>query len=246
MINLLLTVATLAVPAFCQTSESLAAGAGSFEIALDPAIMAFAAQDAFAGVGECGVLDIKTIRPFALEEAADLAAPCLAAVGRKLSAKLEIQAGFIAAAADGKPAKTGLLLKTDLIAGARPHRDLLAGLCRRENRLLGHVVRVLTRGEAAPAAVSAVQAALAQCILPTVVRDIQSGDDFVKIYGRCLTRNEDLKIKEIRGGQGLSVNLQTEQSGAQAEALNGFVTVNAGKGPVSVMIVAYPAEPALP
>lgn len=246
MINLLLAVATLAVPAFSQTSERLAAGAGRFEMALDPAIMAFAAQDAFAGVGECGVLDIKTIRPFTLEEASDLITPCLAAVGRKLPAKLEIQGGFITAAQAGKPAQTGLLLKTDLIPGTKPHRDLMAGLSRRENRLLGHTVRVLTQGEVAPAAVSAVQAALTQCILPTVVRDIQTGDDFVKIYGRCLTRNEDLKIKEIRGGQGLSVNLKTEQSGAQVEALNGFVTVNAGKGPVSVMIVAYPAALALP
>ena len=51
---------------------------------------------------------------------------------------------------------------------------------------------------------------------------------------------------EIRAGQGLSVNLKTEQPPAQVEALNGFVTVNGRKGPVSVMIVAYPAELALP
>jgi len=246
MINLLLAVATLAVPAYSQTSETLAAGAGRFETALDPAIMAFASQDAFAGVGECGVLNIKTIRPFSLEEASDLIAPCLAAVGRKLPAGLEIGPGFLSASSAGRPAKTGLLLKTDLVAGTKAHRDLMAGLSRRENRLLGHAVRVLTRGEAAPASVSAVQAALAQCILPTVVRDIQTGDDFVRIYGRCLARNEDLKIMEIRGGRGLNVNLKTEHSAAQVEALNGFVTVNAGKGPVSVMIVAYPAELALP
>lgn len=246
MINLLLAVATLAVPASCQMSESLAARAGRFETALDPAVMAFAVQDAFAGVGECGVLDIKTIRPFTLEEASDLIAPCLAAVSRKLPATLEIQAGFLTASQAGKPAKTGLILKTDLVAGTKAHRDLMAGLNRRENRLLGHTVRLLTRGEAAPASVSAVQAALGQCILPTVVRDIQTGDDFVRIYGKCLTRNEDLKIKDIRGGQGLSVNIKTEQSGAQVESLNGFVTVNSGKGTVSVMIVAYSAGLALP
>ena len=246
MINFLLAVVTLTVPAFCQTSETLAAGAGRFETALDPAIMAFASQDAFAGIGECGVLDIKTIRPFTLEEASDLIAPCLTAVGRRLAAKLEIQAGFLSSSQVGKPAKMGLILKTDLIAGTKPHRDLMAGLSRRENRLMGHAVRVLTRGEVAPASISAVQAALTQCILPTVVRDIRTGDDFVKIYGRCLTRNEDLKITEIRGGQGLSVNLKTGQSASQVDALNGFVTVNAGKGPVSLMIVAYSAELALP
>lgn len=246
MINLLLAALALATPAFSRPSESLRAAAGRFEMALDPAVMAFASEDAFAGVGACGALDIKTIRPFTLEEASDLIAPCLAAVGRKLPATLEIQGGFITAAQAGRPAKTGLLIKTDLVAGSKAHRDLIAGLSRRENRMLGHTVRVLTRGEAAPASVSAVQAALAQCILPTIVRDIQTGDDFVRIYGRCLTRNEDLKIKEIRGGQGLSVNLKTEQSGAQVEALNGFVTVNAGKGPVSVMIIAYPTSLALP
>ena len=246
MINLLLAVTTLAVPAFSGTSENLAAGAGRFEAAQGPAIMAFASQDAFAGVGECGVLDIKTIRPFTPEEASDLIAPCLVAVGPRLAAKLEIVVGFLTASQAGKPAKTGLILKTDLTAGAKPHRDLMATLSRRENRLLGHIVRVLTRGEAAPASISAVQPALTQCILSTVVRDIRTGDDFVKIYGRCLTGNKSLKIKEIRGGHGLSVNLQTEQSPTQVEALNGFVTVNAGKGPVSVMIVAYSAQITLP
>lgn len=245
MINLLLAAA-LATPAFCRTSETLAARAARFEAAVGPAVMAFASQDAFAGVGECGVLDIKTIRPFPLEEAGDLIAPCLAAVGRRLPASLEIQAGFVTAAQAGKPAQTGLIIKTDLVPGSKAHRDLMMGVNHRQNRLLGHTVRVLTRGEAAPASVSAVQAALAQCMLPTVVRDIRDGDDFVKIYGRCLTRNEDLKITEIRGGHGLSVNLKTEHAGAQVEALNGFVTVNAGKGPVSVMIIAYPKTLSLP
>ncbi|HAZ09441.1 MAG TPA: hypothetical protein DCZ01_13205 [Elusimicrobia bacterium] len=247
MINLFLAFATLAVPAFSQTSETLAARAGRFELALDPAVQAFASEDAFAGVGECGVLDIKTLRPFSLDEASALIAPCLAAVARKLPAKLEIQIGRISATPPGEPAKTGLILKTDLSAGGKAHRDLMAGLSRRENRLLGHAVRVLTRGEAAPASVSSVQAALAQCILPTVVRDLKTGDDFVKIYGRCLTRNADLKITEIRAGPGLTVNLKTNHSNnASVDALNGFVTVNAGKGPVSVMIVAYSAQIALP
>jgi len=246
MNTLLLALVTLAAPAFSQTSETLAARGQRFEIALDPAIMAFAAQDAFAGVGECGILDIKSLRPFTLEEASDLIAPCLTAVGRRLPASLVIQAGFLSSAQAGKPAATGLIIKSDLVAGSKAHRDLMAGLSRRENLLLGHPVRVLTRGEAAPASVSAVQAALSQCILPTVVREIQTGEDFVKIYGRCLTHNEDLKITEIRAGQGLTVNLKTEHSTSGVDSLNGFVTVNAGKGPVSVMIVAYPAKLDLP
>ena len=122
----------------------------------------------------------------------------------------------------------------------------MAGLSRRENRLLGHAVRVLTRGAIAPASVRADQTAMPPRILPAVVRDIRTGDDFVKIYGRCLTRNEDLKITDLRGGRGRSANLKTAPSDSGVEALNGFVTVDAGKGPVSVMITAYPARLALP
>lgn len=247
MINLLLAFATLAAPAFSQTSETLADRAGRFEAALDPAVKSFSPEDAFAGVGECGVLDIKTLRPFSLGEASAMIAPCVDAVARKLAATLEVQIGFLYATPPGGTAKTGLILKTDLIAGGKSHRDLMAGLSRRENRLLGHAVRVLTRGEAAPASVSSVQAALARCILPTVVRDLKTGEDFVKIYGRCLTWNEDLKITEIRAGSGLTVNIKTGHSNnASVDALNGFVTVNAGKGPVSVMIVAYSARITLP
>jgi hypothetical protein len=112
--------------------------------------------------------------------------------------------------------------------------------------LLGHPARVLTRGEAAPAAVSALQAALSDCMVVSVVRDVRSGEDFVKLYGRCLTRNPDLKIKEIRPAEGLAVTLSTDADRARVESYNGFVTVNAGKGPVAVMVVAYGAQVALP
>ena len=80
----------------------------------------------------------------------------------------------------------------------------------------------------------------------TVVRDINTSADFVKIYGSCLTRNPALKIDELRPGAGLTVNMKTEQDPKTVEALNGFVTVNAGKGPVSVMIIAYGAKVAMP
>jgi hypothetical protein len=107
-------------------------------------------------------------------------------------------------------------------------------------------VLLLARGEIAPSSVSAVQDALKQCIVMTVVRDIDTSADFVKIYGTCLTRNKVLKIDELRAGAGLTVNMKTEVDAKTVEALNGFVTVNAGRGPVSVMIVAFGAQAAMP
>jgi hypothetical protein len=83
-------------------------------------------------------------------------------------------------------------------------------------------------------------------MLPTVVRDLRSGADFVKIYSKCLTQVAELKISEIRPAEGLAVTVKTAASDAQVEAYNGFVTVNAGKGPVQVMIVAYGPQVHLP
>lgn len=242
---LALAAATLAVSASAQ-SELVALRGRAFEASAAESISPFILEDSFAGVGACGILDIKSFRAFTLDEAADMANPCLKAVGAKYAATMELKGGFLSAADLGAPAKTGLILKTDLVPGSKPHRDLVASLARRHNALLGHPVRVLTRGEAAPASVSAVQDALKSCIVVTVVRDIQTSGDFVKIYGRCLTRNPDLKIEEIRPSAGLTVTLKTAQSDKGVEALNGFVTVNGGKGPVQLMVVAYGAQVAKP
>jgi hypothetical protein len=243
---LALAAATLAVSAAAAQSESVAFQAGGFDAAAAGAVQPFILEDSFAGIGACGVLDIKTIRAWTLDEAADLAAPCMKAVGAKYASDMVLKGGFLAASTLGEPATPGLVLKTDLIPGSKPHRDLVASLARRRNELLGHQVLLLVRGEAAPSSVSAVQEALKSCIMTTVVRDIQTSDDFVKIYGRCLVRNADLKIDEIRPGAGLTVTLKTEQNDKGVEALNGFVTVNAGKGPVQIMVIAYGAQVAMP
>ena len=244
-ILLTLSLAVLASAARAQ-SEALALSARAFDASAESAISPFILEDSFAGIGACGILDAKTIRAWTLDEASDIAAPCLKAVGARYSAQMSIKGGLISLATESAPVKPGLILKTDLIPGSKAHRDLVASLARRRGQLLGHQVRLLTRGEVAPSSVSAVQAALKQCIMTTVVRDIESGADFVKIYGSCLTKNPDLKIDELRAGRGLSVDMKTEQAPKDVEALNGFVTVNAGKGPVSVMIVAYGAQVAMP
>ncbi|MDE2143157.1 MAG: hypothetical protein KGJ84_12175 [Elusimicrobia bacterium] len=245
MNKLLLTVvalAALAATARAQ-SESLAFGARGFEAAAAETISPFILEDAFAGVGACGVLDIKSFRAWTLQEAADMASPCLKAVGEKYQSSLVLQGGFLRATAAGYPATPGLLLKTDLTADSKPYRDLVSSLARRHNEILGHPVRLLARGEVAPESVSAVQEALKQCILVTVVRDIQNGSDFVKIYGRCLVKNPDLRIDAILPAPGMAVTLKTERTDVGAQALNGFVTVNAGKGPVEIMVVAQTARP---
>ena len=225
---------------------AVSARAQNFESQVVEGLHPFVAEDAFAGIGACGVLDIKTIRPFNLDEASDLVKPCMDAVAAKYAAKAVTEPGFLSAPQSGQPGKAGLLVKTDLAAGSKGHRDLVSGISHRQGRLLGHLVKVLTKDEVTPSAVSTLQKAIDGCMLLTVVREIRSGGDFVKIYGKCLTRNPDLKITEIRPADGLAVTVKTDATGAQVEAYNGFVTVNAGKGPVQVMVVAYGSQVYLP
>ncbi len=241
-----LSIVVLAASAARAQTEALSFAARAFDAQAAAAVQPFVLEDSFAGIGACGVLDIKTFRAWTLEEASNLAAPCLKAVGAKYSAAMTMQAGAVSVATESSPIKPGLILKTDLIPGSKAHRELRASLERRRNELLGHQVRLLTRGEAAPVSVSAVQEALKRCILTDVVRDLSNGADFVKIYGSCLTRNPDLRIDELRPGSGLTVEMKTESSSKSVEAMNGFVTVNAGKGPVSVLIIAYGAQTAKP
>lgn len=245
-LSLSLALTLSAAPALAAGySESVWAAGAAFESGVEAA-QPQAAQDAFAGVPACGILDIKTIRAIPLDEAQEMAAPCVAAALAKYQAAGELKRGFLAASQDGQAPRAGLLIKTDLPLGSQGLRDLQAALARREGRILGHQVRVLRQGEVEPASVSAIQAALERCVMPTVVRDLRNGQDFVKIYGRCLTRNPDLKINEVRAGEGLSVIIQTEADRGQLEAYNGFVTVNAGKGPVTLMVQAYGMRVALP
>ena len=236
-----LALAALAAAAASAQTESRVVSAGAFEVQAEAAIQPMAAVDAFSGISVCGVVDALTFRPWSLEEASERANPCLQAVGRKYSAELSLQAGLFPTIS-GQPSKPGLFLKTDVAPGSKAHRDLLSSLARRGGRLLGHAVRLLTRGEDAPVAVSSLQEALKDCIMIDVVRDISNGADFVKIYGSCLKRNPDLGIAEIRPDAGLAVDVKTTLANKSVDALSGFVTVNAGKGPVQVMIVASSSQ----
>ena len=232
--------------AFAALMLAVSARSQAFESQVVDGLKPFVADDAFAGVGECGVLDIKTIRAIPLDEAADMIKPCIDGVARKYAAQAATETGFVSAPQSGQPGKAGLLIKTDLAPGSKGHRDLTLALSRRDGRLLGHVTKLMTRNETAPASLSTLQKAIDGCMLLTVVREVRSGADFVKIYGGCLTKDASLKIKEIRPADGLAVTVKTEATGPVVEAYNGFVTVNAGKGPVQVMVVAYGSQVFLP
>lgn len=223
-----------------------AAHALNFETQVADALRPFILEDSFAHVDECRVLDQVNIRPHSLDEARDLAAPCVAAVSRGYGAQMELEPGFVSASRRGQSAQAGLVLRTGLTAGSKPHRDLVASIERRGGELLGHKVRVLTAGEQAPASVSKVQEAIGKCMLTTVLREINSGADFAKLYGPCLIRDQELGIVEVRPSRGLSVTLRVAKPAAHAEPLNGFVTLFGASGPVKVMVLAYSEEIGLP
>lgn len=225
--------------ATCAAAVTLRAQ--SFEDMAAASAQPFAAEDAFAGVRACDALNIRNIHPFSLDEAAALIKPCIAAAASKYAVSAVAEVGFVVHET-GKPSKAGFLIKTNFLPGSKGHRDWAYALARRESRLLGHLAKLLAKNEVAPAAVSTLQKGLESCMIMTVVRDIKNGDDFVKIYGNCLTSNPDLKIKEIHACEGMTVTVKTEASPAQVEAYNGFITVNAGKGPVSVMVAAYGSQ----
>lgn len=236
---------SLSAGANTVSDEAIWFDAYSFDSDVEQAIPP-AAEDAFAGVPACAILDRRYIRPFALDEAEELAAPCIAAVLAKHQASGGVRRGFLAESVDGGAAPAGLLIRTDLPLGSRGLRDLEHALARREQRLLGHPARLLRQGEPEHAPVSAIQEALGQCIMTAVVRDIRNGDDFVRVYGRCLTRNPELKIREVRGEAGLAIVVESEAERERLRSYHGFVTVNAGKGELRVMVRAEPAEAATP
>jgi hypothetical protein len=238
----LFAAALLASSAAAQ-SETLALQSRGFEAQALEIIKPFVPVDAFAGVPECSIVDAHTLRAWTLSEAQARLAPCLDAVARRRGAKIDAEAGFVADAQDGRPAQAGLLIKTDLVPGGPDDRALSFAIAHRGGKLLGQPARVLARGDLAPESVSAVQGTLKRCMVIDVVRSIRTGADFISIYGKCLTSDAALAIRDLRAGDGLSVSMKTAQPSVQAvDSLNGYVTVNAGEGPVQVMVMASAAQ----
>lgn len=230
----LIAAALLAAPAV--------AGAESFEAQAAESVESLGSRDAFADVDECSTLDATPIRPWTLDEAAEHANQCLNAVGRRYRAQLTAQPALLPTSAE--PGRVGLIVSVDGMPGCTVHRDVASTVERRGGRLMGFPVRVQVRGHVAPAVpeARAVQAALGRCMTVAMVREIRDGGDFVRFYGRCLTEARELQVASVRPGQGLSVRLTTQRAPLEAASLSGVVTVNPGRGPVQVMIVAESAS----
>lgn len=196
-------------------------------------------QDAFAAIAACRVIDTPTFRQLALTEAVKALKPCLDGVSASYGVRVSVK----------QAAPAGLLvIETNGATIAAPvTRDLNFALNLRNGKLLGHPARI-SRAESLSQPAGVVQQALRRCLLPMVVRKIETSEYFIQHYGRCITGDAALKVSEIRpaAGHPMAVTLLSDGSTAEVQALNGAVTVNAGAGPVTVMVTAYPRTVFLP
>ncbi|MEK7859410.1 MAG: hypothetical protein AAB320_09745 [Elusimicrobiota bacterium] len=242
MNNTLFVALLLAVAPAVQAQTAL-----SFENSLNRILLPFQPKDAFAGVGACGIVDAKTLRPWTHAEALATLAPCLREVSQRYGTNVSVASGFVPSR-DSRGILAGIVLMTGQTAIGSPLLlDLNDAIARRGGRLLGFPARVGRDGDGIPAR-SRVQGALDRCMLPMVVRKIESSEDFIKIFGRCITQDSEIKVSEIQAAvnRPLAVTLLTDSEGAAAESLNGSVIVNTGSGPVEISVLAYPKALALP
>lgn len=215
-----------------------------FEMVVSKTLASFEAKDAFLGVAECAVVDAKPIRPFTLPEAQEMLEPCMEKISGNYGARVTVKAGVVEAGEGDRGPILGLILWTSKgVTLENPMlRDLNYAIHARYDILLGHPAVVRREGEQDLAARSAAQDSVDRCLLPMVVRKIESGADFVRYYGRCISQDKSLKVMDIRPSLGhkLAVTVLSAADRPTVESLNGIVTVNAEDGPVSVLVLAYP------
>lgn len=229
-----------------------------FETILHTAVAPMKGKDAFAGLAECSVLDAKTFAPVTVAQAHQMIAPCVKGVGQRYGAELTLER--LAASAEGEVSVQveGLAIYVPAaVAVTSPlMRDLQRGLDARQGRVLGHPVTI-RRGPAPsadkPAKASLektglVQAALDRCLQPMVLRRIDSSEDFILYYGRCLADAKELKIREMRpaAGRAMGITLLSLAEEPVVRGLNGPVSVVAANGPVTLTVVAYAQTTYLP
>lgn len=218
-----------------------------------------AAKDAFAGLQECGVVDAKTFRPVTVAQAEQMIAPCLKAVGTRYAQSVTLER--IAASNDGvfsvQVEGIAIYIPSEIAVTDALYKDLQYGIQKRNGRILGHPV-LLRRGAApdrnkdvkalAEAPKSLVQNAIDGCMQPMVLRKVETAEDFILYYGRCITQDKSLKVRELRAAPNhpMSVTLLSLADGPTVQSLNGAVTVLAENGPVTVKVLAYPQTVYLP
>lgn len=216
-----------------------------FELSIGRAIASVKPADAFASSAECAVVDARFIQPVPIEQAEKLLGPCLSALSARYGADLAARRGTLAR--EGAMSTQVQVLKIIVpqsISQASPvMRDLNESLKTRNNRLLGHAAiveraadRTVNAMNTAPA-----QKALDDCMIPTVVRKIESGADFIKYYGSCLAQAARLRIVDMRQSEAhkLGVVLVSGAERPVVAALTGPVSVIAANGMVQVQLLAY-------
>lgn len=241
--------------AFAGESERFRVPAEGFGWSVNDALISFKAKDAFAGLANCTILDAQVFIPYSLPEAIKVIKPCLESLSDRYNITLEARPGDIGPITTQR-LNNGILIdiKSPVPSESSFYRDFQHSLLSRNNSILGFPARLSregtfrTQNEPEQAGRSMVQDTLDRCILPTVIRPIRSGSDFVKHYGGCITKDKVLNVREIRPSSGhkLAVTLQCEAGKPSIDTLNGYVTVYGEDGPVEVLIIAYPLTIELP
>lgn len=201
---------------------------------LNEAFVPFQPKDAFSQAGACAMVDAVTLRPVSVEEAVSGLQPCLSAIASAYGTELSLKSD-----AEGLAIETGLTSATSPLL-----RDLNYGLQKRQNRLLGHPVQV--RRGVVPQRRSRIQAVVDGCIRTMVIGRIDSGADFLKVYGGCLKQEPSIKEASPSKSHQLGLNVLAAGTQPEVESLNGAVSVRALNGLVEILVVAYPQTVALP
>lgn len=247
MINLISILAAAVSLASAQEPTFRIQPYPSLDGTVNAALRSLQAQDAFAGLSACGVLDARMVRPVSLAQAEELLAPCLAELTSRYGVAVALrraartQDGGFSIQIEGLV----LTLPSHVPVTHAAFRDLSRALSLRDNRLFGHPAWV-RRATPQEESVSALQAVVDSCVRPLVLGKIATGADFIAAYGRCLRAEEALRITELRAGSGLSVNILTAAPEPQARAYTGLVTVPSEDGLVGVRVLAYGEQIALP
>lgn len=246
MINLLFAVVVAAGVASAQenTFRIQPVDLGS---EVHTALRTFSAQDAFAGLAGCAVLDARMIQPLDLSQAEAMLAPCLKELTARYGVAVSVRRAAQAQDGGFSVQIEGLIITVPsyIPVTHAAYRDLSKALAARDGRLLGHPAW-LRRATPQEESVSALQTVVDSCVQMLMIRKIETGADFIGAYGRCLRQEPSLMIKDLRAGQGLSVNILTAAPELQARAYTGLVTVVSEEGPVAVRILAYGEQIALP
>ncbi len=221
-----------------------------FQQSLNSAMIPMQPKDAFLGVPACGIVDAKTFRAYNLPEAVNALKPCLDGVSARYAVLLKDDRGVVATVKNGRGAILGIVITagTTNRVGNSMVRDLNYAISQRGGQLLGFKAVIRGENDPLPVIPSLAQEAVDRCMLPMVIRTIESGDDFIKFYGGCLRQAPELKVEQLASWKGhqLGVMILTDNEGPAAEGINGVVTVTGAKGPVSVELVAYPKTVVMP